>query len=116
MAVKKTGALKVAASQHLPAGHVGLHPNDGFDLGLMTKAHPVQWCVGIGAEDFLRGGTGQPLAARIELLNQCPHNTIQLNMQQWRAIGSPEQVVLLLDGVRMYLHVLKPAAAQAAGR
>jgi hypothetical protein len=107
MAVKKTATLKMAPSQHLPRGHVGLHPNDGFDLGLMTKSHPVDWSIGIEGADFLKGANGTIVSAQIELLNQCPHQTLQLNMHEWKTAGAPEYAILLLDGKRMYLHPVK---------
>ena len=107
MAVKKTGTLKTAPSQHLPRGHVGLHPNDGFDLGLMTKSHHVDWCTELEGADFLKGASGTILSAKIELLNQCPHHTLQLNIHEWKQAGAPEYVVLLFDGKRMFLHAVK---------
>ena len=107
MAVKKTGSLKVAPSQHIASGHLRLHPNDGFDIGLMTKTHHVDWCTGILVPDFLKGDTGTVFAAKLDLLNECPQQTLMLNMQQWKQVGSPENVVLLYDGQRMYLCPLK---------
>ena len=107
MPVKKTASLKVAASLHIASGLVSLHPNDGFDLGLMTKSHEVEWCTGILPQDFLDGKRGQVLSVKMQLLNDCPHQTLRMNMHQWKNMGSPEQVVMLLDGCRMFMIPVK---------
>ena len=107
MAVKKTGTLKVAPSQHIASGHMHLHPNDGFDIGLMTKRHDVDWCTGIFAPDFLKGDNGAVLETKLDLLNECPQATVMVNMHQWKSVGSPENVVLLFDGKRIFLCPLK---------
>lgn len=109
MAVKRTAALSVAPSQHLPADRLAIHPNDGFDLGLFTKSHDIAWSMGICTKEFIDGDSGSTVAARLELLNECPAETVQMNYRQWEKIGSPEKAICLLDGQRFYVNGLPKA-------
>lgn len=106
MAVERTAPLTVAASLHLPLDTLAIHPNDGFDLGLYTKTHEVAWSTGISTREFIEGNSGTAVTAKLELLNECPAETVQMNYRQWEKIGSPDKVICLLDGKRFYLNGL----------
>ena len=104
--MKKTGTLQVSPSTHIPQGRVILHPNEGFDLGLMRVKHPVQLCTDIGVQEYLKGMNGTAEDLQVELLNDCPPQTLQLNQTHWKGMGSPPRAVVLLDGVRLFFQPL----------
>ena len=102
--MKKTGSLKISVSTDVDRTHVVMHPNEGFDLGLMRIAHPVELCRGIGIEDYLKGlsGVSEPIA--VSLLNECPKETVLLGPALHRLLGEPEKGVVLFDGQRLFVH------------
>lgn len=104
--MKKTVPLNVASSQHFPSGRFALHPNEGFDLGMMTKTYAVQWCTEVSLNDFVKGSTGTSNDVNVDLLNECPPKTLQMNVFQWKKIGMPPKVVVVYDGNRLYIQPL----------
>ncbi len=104
--MKKTSALKVSPSLHIPKGKVILHPNEGFDLGLMRVTHPVNWCSGVDVQAFLKGEDGTPRELVVDLLNECPRETLQMSQSQWQGLGSPPKAVVLIDGQRLFIQPL----------
>ena len=108
--MKKTSLMAVSYSTTIPRGQIIMHPNEGSDLGLFTKTHKVEWCKGLNAEEYLKGSSGTVQSAQIELLNDCPHNTVQINIGEWQHEGMPDKAVLFLDGTRLFLHGAKNAA------
>jgi hypothetical protein len=102
--MKKTEKLRVAASSALACDRLVIHPNDGFDLGMMTKEHEVSVCTEIGIDQFLGGSSGTVSPAHVELRNECPQRTIQVAPKTWERYGMPESAVVLFDGSRLYLH------------
>ncbi len=105
--MKKTSALKVSPSLHIPKGKVILHPNEGFDLGLMRVNHPVQWCAEVGVQEFLKGQDGNRRDLQVDLLNECPRETLQMSQSQWVGLGSPPKAVVLIDGERLFIQPLE---------
>ena len=86
-----------------------MHPNEGSDLGLFTTSHSVEWCTDILPEEFLKGNSGSVRPLSVELMNECPHNTVQINVYEWEHIGAPEKAVVFLDGKRLFMHGAKNA-------
>ncbi len=105
-AIKKTERLKVSPSTQLGIDRLVIHPNDGFDLGMMTREYQVSLCTELPLDKFLGGSDGKVEAARVELRNECPSQTIQVNPQVWERIGMPSAAIILYDGSRLYLHTL----------
>lgn len=105
--MKKTVPLTVASSQHFPFGRFAIHPNEGFDLGMMTRTYPVQWCTDVSLTDFVNGSAGTTNEVNVELLNECPPRTLQMNVNQWKKIGMPPHVVIIYDGNRLYIQPLQ---------
>lgn len=102
--MKKTGSLKVSVSTAVDRVHVVLHPNEGFDLGLMRIAHPVQLCRGIGIEDYLKGSEGVCEPVDVSLLNDCPKETMLVGTALYKLLGEPAKAVVLFDGRRLFVH------------
>jgi len=102
--MKKTGSLKVSLASGMGRDHLVMHPNDGFDLGLMRVEHPVQLCVNESLESYLKGEVGDTEEVRIGLLNECPVATILVGAALHRRLGDPSRAVVLFDGQRLYVH------------
>jgi len=102
--MKKTVSLQVAVSTAIERVHLVLHPNEGFDLGLMRVAHPVRLCHHLKVEDFLRGESGQSDMVSVDLLNECPPKTLLVGVALHRLLGGPTKAVLLFDGQRLFVH------------
>lgn len=106
--MKKTAVLQVVYSQHIPRNVLIMHPNDGFDIGMMTTSYQVEWCTNIDARSFLTGASGTCNAMRVDLLNECPHLQLQMNVAHGREISMAEKAVLFYDGSRVFIHNLPP--------
>lgn len=102
--MKKTTALKVSVSTSVDRVHLVMHPNEGFDLGLMRIDHPVRLCREIGVEDYLRGSNGVSEDVSVSLLNECPQETLLMGTALFKLLGEPTKAVVLFDGQRLYLH------------
>lgn len=102
--MKKTVPLKVSVSTAVDRTRLVMHPNEGFDLGLMRIAHPVLLCRGLGLEDYLRGGEGVCETVDVALLNECPQKTILVGTALHKLLGEPAKAVVLFDGERLYVH------------
>jgi hypothetical protein len=102
--MKKTGTLAIETLAAMPHATLRLHPNVGFELGMMMTRHPVQWIVQGTLQAFLQGHASNPVEGAVELLNECPQETLQMALGDWKNIGMPHQAVLLFDGERLFLH------------
>ena len=102
--MKKTGTLAIETLAAMPRATLRIHPNVGFELGMMMTHHPVQWFVQGTLQAFLQGHTSNPVAGAVELLNECPQETLQMAPSDWKNVGMPRQAVLLCDGDRLFLH------------
>ncbi len=87
--MKSTGPLRVLCAANLPSNRLNMHPNDGADLGMMTTRHSVG----------MEGGA----QAEIHLLNDCPKDSLQMNLEFWERIGKPEKAILRYDGERLHI-------------
>lgn len=102
--MKKTVVLQVIYSQHIPRNVLIMHPNDGFDIGMMTCSYQVEWCTDVDARSFLTGSNGSMAPSRVDLLNECPHQQLQMNVYHGKDIGMAEKAVLFYDGKRVFVH------------
>lgn len=101
--MKKTVPLSIASSERIPCGHFAIHPNEGFDLGMMTRSYAVQWCTELSLNDFIKGISGSTSEILVDLLNECPRETLQMNLSHWKKIGMPEKAIVIYDGNRLYV-------------
>ncbi|NNM66764.1 MAG: hypothetical protein HKM06_02000 [Spirochaetales bacterium] len=104
--MKKTGTLAIETLAAMPRATLRIHPNVGFELGMMTTQHAVHWDVHGTLQAFLEGHTSNPVAGSVQLLNECPQETLQMAPSDWKNAGMPRQAVLLFDGDRLFLHPL----------
>jgi hypothetical protein len=91
--MKSTGHLTAMGDFTLQKDLIILHPNDGYDLGLITKDNAVRIFSGASREDFL-AGKGKFIPGIVQLLNECTHTTVRMNLSWWQEIGKPRRVRL----------------------
>ncbi len=93
MAIQTTGPLAVIGDYTFSEGRLGIHPNDGFDLGLMTTEYAVDVYAGsAGAEDFPSDQT--PVAGTIYLKNECRAGTVEMSLKTAQRLSNPKKVRL----------------------
>jgi hypothetical protein len=73
----------------LKANEVSIHPNEGFDLGMMTTAYDVEL-----------DGSGPAL---VKLLNECPKESFELPPKLYERYGKPRQAILKYDGAKLFI-------------
>lgn len=100
-----TNNLTVRPSLSLAPDIIIIHPNEGYDLGLMQVEYSFPVYANCSAEEF-NSGAKDPLEARICLKNDCLPGTIELNGRYWEKIGEPKKVKLLLNGGKMLILTL----------
>ena len=78
--MKKTRALKILCSARLPENRLNIHPNEGADIGLMMTHYPSLTFEGAQVE--------------LHLLNDCPHESVEISSRLWERLGKPAKVIL----------------------
>ena len=104
--MKKSIVLELAYSHHIPNHLLIMHPNIGFDLGLMTKTHQVALCTGMEAKEFLQGCTNQGEDIQIDLRNDCPEAQLLLHASYHKSFGDKPKAVLFFDGDHIFIHTV----------
>jgi len=87
--MKSTSTLRALRQPTLKPGQLSIHPNDGFDLGMMTTGYDVE------LED------GGP--AHVRLLNDCPKGCVELCPALFERLGKPAHAVVKYDGSRLII-------------
>lgn len=87
--MKHSLPMKVSGSMQIPANRMNIHPNEGFDLGLMTTKYTLEM-------DDLG-------SVEVFLLNECPKETLQLNYKTWEKLGKPGKVIMELEEGKLSL-------------
>ncbi|MBN1214530.1 MAG: hypothetical protein JXA99_03715 [Candidatus Lokiarchaeota archaeon] len=79
-----------------------IHPNEGYDLGLLNHSTPVKIFANTTidifnlAEEYYTEGT-------VLLENNCKQGSIQLSKKYWNSIGKPEKVRLFYEGNKVLI-------------
>lgn len=97
--------LTVLADFQAPEGNVTVHPNDGFDLGVMMTETPIILYANISVEDF-QAGSGSPIQGKLLQENKCRLHTIELGKKYWQKIGSPKKVKLHFEDQKLLIEAL----------
>ncbi len=92
MEIKHTRGLNVYIDNGLAIGELAIHPNDGFDLGLINTQHHVSICNQTAAQ----GNNTSSFRGRILLKNSCRSGTLQVSQKQWEMMGKEKAVALLI--------------------
>lgn len=94
--MKTSGLLAASGDFKQKKDVIVIHPNDGFDLGLMTTQYEVRIVMGETQEAFQKG-SGKAVPGRLLLANDCPNGTIRLNLGQWQELGKPRELRLCCE-------------------
>jgi hypothetical protein len=95
--------LTVLVDSSFDSGKVVIHPNSGFDLGIMTTNHPVLIYANDKLEDFKSKNCFPRNRGEIWLENNCKHNTVELSKDFWIKIGKPRKIVMIYEDQRLLL-------------
>jgi len=87
--MKSTSALRALCRADLGPNQLSIHPNDGFDLGLMTTGYEVE----------LEGS----VHAQLRLRNDCPKASVELPLRLYESLGKPSMAVLRYDGTKLFI-------------
>jgi hypothetical protein len=82
--MKSTTPLRILCSSRLPDNRLNMHPNEGADLGLFMAAYSMELEEGFKAE--------------VQLLNECPKESIEIGLRFWERLGKPAAAILSYDG------------------
>lgn len=91
--MKKTGPLSALGDYSFDEKTINIHPNDGYDLGMMTASYVVKIFAG-ATEDEFESGVGKSVYGTIHLKNECRVGSVELSLRVLERLGKPKQVVL----------------------
>ena len=91
--MKETDALQVLGDFSFDEKTVNIHPNDGFDLGMMMTSHVVEMFTGIPPAE-LPSAESSGVYGKVNLKNECKMGTVELSLKSVERMGGPKQVKL----------------------
>ncbi len=102
--MKNTGILNALGDFSMTEDTLVVHPNDGFDLGLMQVSHPVYIYKGISIADF-KENKGDRISGKIHLKNECRLGTVEMGLKALEKIGKPKKVQLYYEEPNLLIWV-----------
>ena len=100
--MKRTQPLKVMIDASFPMGKAVIHPNDGFDLGLMNTSHPVKVFLNLSLDDF-RESKGDLIQGQIMLENTCRKGCAEISKKCWEKMQCPDNILIVYDSNKLLL-------------
>lgn len=94
--MEETEGLSVISDYSFDEKTLRIHPNDGYDLGLMTTEAVVRVFVGCTMEEFRSGSTNH-VFGNLYLDNDTKAGTCELSLGTAQKMGKPKKVRLLFD-------------------
>jgi hypothetical protein len=98
--MKSTERLTVTGDYSLRRDHVVIHPNDGYDLGLLARETAVQIHAG---QSEAEAGKAKPVVGTLVLENDCTLSTVRLNLALWQDLGRPRTVTLSYESEKLFI-------------
>lgn len=98
--MKMTEPLSVIGDFSFGEDQINIHPNDGFDLGLMT----AQYAVTVFLRSITDGEAGT--GGTIFLKNECRVGTVELSLKTAKALGNPKRVRLGYDNGKLLIQTV----------
>jgi hypothetical protein len=99
LGMKHTQDLNVYIDNGLSMGELVMHPNDGFDLGLVTTRHAVS----IYSDPPTAASAKPILAGAILLRNSCRSGTLQVSKKQWEMLGKGKSVTIFIKTDKVFV-------------
>ncbi len=100
--VKKTSPLSVISDYSFDEATINIHPNDGFDLGLMTTSYDVAIFPRSTSDDASRTDSGG-VPGTVNLKNECRVGTVEVSLKTVKSMGSPRKITLSYDDGKLLL-------------
>ena len=97
--VKQTAELSVLGDYSFDEKTINIHPNDGYDIGLMTSSHVVRIYAGCTPQEFA-DGTASHIFGTLYLKNECRMGTVEMSLKTTEKLGKVRLV--LADGDDKY--------------
>ncbi len=91
--MKSTEKLSVMGDFTLRKDLIVIHPNDGYDLGLLERETPVRIFACKNRAEFL-SGKAKSTPGILMLDNSCTLSTVRMNLTWWQEMGKPKRVTL----------------------
>ena len=104
--MKFTSALQVLQGDEPTGDTLRIHPNDGFEIGLMAYTYEMKIFNNCSAEDF-NNDKGEFFMGVIEQANECPVGTLMVNYRMFKKLNQPESVKLVAMNNKILLLNIK---------
>ncbi len=72
---------------------VAIHPNDGFDLGLISPSNHVKLFVNCNDGQFIEETVDHSIVDLV-LPNECKQGTIEMHKILWEKLGKPTKAII----------------------
>jgi len=92
--VQETGTLSLLGNYSFDEKTINIHPNDAYDLGLMTAEKQVKIFSGCTRNDFLNG-TAEHTVGVLHLKNETRMGTLEVSLKTAGRLGRSKQVRVL---------------------
>lgn len=79
-----------------------IHPNSGFDLGLMNTSHKVKFLINPHPEKL--NDNSDSIETILFLSNNCKQDEIILSNKLWKKIGSPSRLKLFYNDGKVFAY------------
>ena len=79
-----------------------IHPNEGYDLGLLSHSTPVKIFTNTSI-DIFKSADEDFIDGVIILENGCRQGNIQLSKKCWNLMGKPEKVILYYENNKILI-------------
>ncbi len=93
---RHTEELSVIADYSFDEKTINIHPNDGYDLGLMMTDAVVRIFVDCTMDGF-ESGKAAHIFGTLNLKNETKAGTIEMSLRTAQRIGRPKKVRLYFD-------------------
>lgn len=94
--MKETDGLSVLADYSFDEKTLNIHPNDGYDLGLMTTKAVERIFVDCTFAEF-QSGQGSHVFGNLNLSNETKAGTCEMSLRTAQKMGRPKKVRLHFD-------------------
>lgn len=99
--MEESGILNVVTDLSL-GSNIVLHPNDGFDLGLLTYSRKIKLFLNTTIQEF-NSESGEFKEGELLLENKCKHNQVIMSSKAWEKMGKPHKVKLFLNNDKLLI-------------
>lgn len=100
--MKHTEELTVINDLSLKEYEVLIHPNDGYDLGLLDKHNYIKIFSTDTIEEFKKED-GQHIPGQLALANECRIGTVIISPKHWNSLGKPKKVKLIYNDKKLLI-------------